>query len=1011
MPALPSVSVRAGPARVASALLVAALAGLTLLPGCDNPACIFGGDCDGSGSDGVGANPATIPTDGTWIVPDAPEIVKLVPTGTDVDRNSPLVVIFSESMSPQNLNIAFELVAEGAAGGSLPFAVTSLIGEGRVLVLVPLTPLIPATTFTLRFREGVNFQDLTGQVVGQPSDRVVGSFTTAAADAAAPRLLLGWPEDQSDDQSATGEILAIFSRPIAANSVVDASFIVTVNGVAPANDPVAQPLVANGGLTTDTRVYRYRSVDPSGVPVPFANDGNLNIELSPNSNQIRDTGGNVLATTEFEFQVASFQAPAAATLTSNPTDAIGINQLDGPADLALQVGLPDGQNGDQLLVTIFGTRIQTEPNPPLIALQRTLDVDAPFTTFTLTAGDLDLVATASPLAARVADGAVGFAVQLKRGARLSPVRMLDIDPAASGVQSPVLDTVAPTLTGLGTSGTAVGTFRSDLRDLAIVGRASEPLRSVLVQTIGQGDNDFNSDGVPPVAGAHRSGLFVAAPVTLGLLAAQQSVAYDVTIFDRALNSGGTTSGAFRQLGASGPGAPLVLGPLLLEVYDETTLQPISGAVVFTHEDDTGTVTFVDTGTTDPAGELAIGAGVLGDTILTVFATGYDIFTFDGVPTDRLSVGLRPTALSDGGVDGQVVTDETSLNLFTKGVADSRTLPSADRISSVSACTFDQTASRFECPFGPTTVRAREIGAQSTLAVQVPTSLFLYSPLTFLHGFALALPLPEVAPGDSEGSELEVSFLLSAADTDPEERAVDGPPLLLSTTNYPTMVGSPRVTVEAVAAGVRGTAVVGQGVAFDLAPPSTNWAARAAYAGAADGIQDVVGDALGRLVQSRTLGSDLMVRLELVDQDGHRAGARPRFSSGPVSETPPAPPLLDPVTPIALNVSGEALDVTFADTLPDSLGMPGIYRVSLTDTAGRVWHVWKRDRSDLDGPNNVVHLPLIGPGLTLPVSAGDLETTVSVFAWAGLDISNLLWSDVEREFHLYAHTAPAPLTPP
>ncbi|MBK7875791.1 MAG: Ig-like domain-containing protein [Planctomycetes bacterium] len=1007
MPSIPTSSPRSTRVRALAALLLALP--LAVLPGCDNPACIFGGNCDGTAGGGIGANPATFPTDGVWIDPADPSVTSVFPTGTAVDTRSPVVVVFSESMAPTNLNIAFELVAEGAASGAVPFGVNALLGEGRLLVLVPLTPLLPSTSYTLRYREGASFQDLTGQVVSQPADRVVGTFSTGATDPTLPTLLTTWPPDNAIDQSATGEIVAVFSRPMNAASVTDSSFIVTVNGSAPTFDPVAQPLTVNNGLTTDTRVFRYRSVDGAGTPQAFAASAQVQVSLSPTGNTITDTTANALAATIFDYRVAAFAPPASAAITSSPTDAIGIDQLAGPANLALQLAIPDGASGDQVVVTFFGTKIQTDPNPPLIALQRTVSLEAPFTTFTLTAAELDLVASTSPLTARVADGTVAFTFQLKRGTKLSPVRVLDVDATESGVQNAVLDTVAPTLTGLGTTGTTVSTFRSDLRDLVIVGRASEALRSVLVETPANGDNDANGDGVPPVAGANAGGLFVAGAVNLDLVAG--AIPYTVTIFDRALNSGGSVSGTFRQLGASGPGSTPLGTDIAVEVYDEVTLAAISGATVFAHEDVAGSVAELGSDLTDASGAALVPSSVFGDTLVTVFAPGYDLITVEGVLSDRLSLPLRPTALSNAGAGGLVTTTESTFNLFTKNVADSRFPAGSDRLANVAACSFDNTQSRFECPFGPAVILPRELGAQSFFGVQVPTSLFLYSPLTFLHGFELALPLGPVAPGGTGTSELALPFLLSDPDTDPEERAIDGPPLALSTVNYLAITGSPRVTIDALAAGVRGSAVVGQGVAFDLAPPSTNWGVRAAYPGAVDGIQDVPTDQLGRYVRSRTIDADLFVRVEVVDADGNRGTSRPRFSTSPITVTPPAPALLDALTPIALNVGGAALDVTFVDVLPDALSQPGLYRATFTDSAGRRWTVVRPDIDDASGPNVVVHLPLIGTGVTLPLATGDLECQVEAFAWPLLDAANLAWTDLEREFELRSITATQTVTPP
>ncbi|MFO1009585.1 MAG: Ig-like domain-containing protein [Planctomycetota bacterium] len=1007
MPSIPNSSPRST-RLLALAALLAALP-LAVLPGCDSPACVFGGNCDGTGAGGIGVNPATFPTDGVWIDPADPTVTSVFPTGTSVDTRSPIVVTFSESMSPTNLNIAFELVASGAASGAVPFGVNALVGEGRMLVLVPLTPLLPSTDYTLQYRQGTSFQDLTGQVITQPSDRVVAEFSTGATDPTLPTLLTTWPPDGATDMSRTGELVAVFSRPMNAASVSDASFVVTINGSAPAFDPVAQPLSVNNGLTTDTRVFRYRSVDGSGTPQAFAASGQVQVSLSPTGHAITDSSANALAATTFDYRVAAFSPPAAAAITSAPSDAIGIDQISGPANLAIELAIPDGVSGDSAVVTFFGTKVQTDPNPPLIALQRTVALEAPFTTFTFTAAELDLVASNSPLTARVADGSIAFAFQLKRGTKLSPVKLLDVDPVTSGVQHAVLDTVAPTLTGLGTSGTVVATFRSDLRDLVITGRANEALRSVLVETPSDGDNDVNGDGVPPVAGANASGLFVAGPVNLGLTGA--SIPYTVTIFDRALNSGGSVSGTFRQVGAQGPGSTPLGTDIAVEVVDATTLAPISGATVFAHEDVGGSVSELETDVTDASGFAAVTSSVFGDTLVTVFATGYDLVTIEGVLSDRLSIALRPTSLSNAGAGGLATTTESTFNVFTKNVADSRFPSGSDRLANVASCSFDNTQSRFECPFGPAVVLPREIGAQSLFGVQVPTSLFLYSPLTFLHGFSFSLPVGPVNPGATGTTELDVPFLLSDPDTDPEERAIDGPPLALSTVNYLGITGSPRVTIEAIAAGVHGTAVVGQGVAFDLAPPSTNWGVRAAYPGAVDGIQDVPTDQLGRFVRSRAIDADLMVRVEVVDADGNRGASRPRFSSSPVTVTPPAPPLLDATTPIAANGGGVALDVQFVDVLPDALSEPGVYRATFTDTAGRRWTVLRPDLDDASGPNVVVHLPLIGTGTTLPLAAGDLECVVEAFAWPTLDVANLAWTDLEREFELRSVTASQTLTPP
>src|SRR5262245_1756369 len=122
---------------------------------------------------------------------------------------------------------------------------------------------------------------------------------------------------------------------------------------------------------------------------------------------------------------------------------------------------------------------------------------------------------------------------MQRGAVTTPVRLLDADFSVTGLQSALLDTVRPTLTGLGTSGTDKGNFRSDLRDLALVGRANERIRAVEVSTTSLGNNGI----LTPTVGSTTGGLFVAAPVLLGTLTpAQLPLPFTAVIYDNALNS-------------------------------------------------------------------------------------------------------------------------------------------------------------------------------------------------------------------------------------------------------------------------------------------------------------------------------------------------------------------------------------------------------------------------------------------------------------------------------------------
>ena len=1016
-------------ARAASSASVALAAlFLALVPaGCDDPGCVFGGNCFDSGGPGagLGANPASIPQDGATILPGAPTVVDHFPEGVDADSQTPIVIVFSEAMSQQNLNIAFRLVGTGIASGDVPTA-SALVGDGRVLVMLPITQLQPSVLYEIRYRDNVNFQDLTGQAVVQPTNTLIGTFTTAAEDGIAPKVLATWPPDGATQASPTNEIVVVFDRAISASTVTHSSWVVTVDDVVPAVDPAPQPVTVGTTFTSDTRVWRYRPVDAQDALVPFGTGVEVELVLSPPGNAIQDTENTNLLETSISFTTSPFSAPTAATITSSPSDAIGIDQIVGPENLAVRVDLLDAIAGDVLEIYLFGTK-QDEPNPenaPLAALLREVPLDNPAGSVTLTADELGLRLSDDPLKGVFADGEVAFAFQIRRGAQRSPLKLLDVDAVEEGPQHPVLDTVRPVLVGLSTTGGIVTSFSSDVRDVVLVGRASEPIRAALVETP-LGANTPTPAVPPPVAGADDDSelgtaaeetagdLFVAAPVALGIVPpAAQPLDYDLTIYDRAFNTAATPtfSGAFTQLGASGPGTALPGGSIAVRVYDASTLSPLVGARVTTHANVGGVVAFVDSLTTDPAGAVAVLAAAAGETILTVEATGYGLFTFDGVPTDRLDVPLQPESLVDASASGLVATTNPELNLYTRNVSDSRSRETATKLFPVALCTPDTVDQRLECPFNGILIRPRQIGVQTAVAYQIPSNPFLYSALTFLKAFELEFPVRQAVGGGAVSNVLELPFLLDDGGLDPEERPIDFPAHVLSSAAYPSLAVSPRISVETTSPGVRGPVVVGAGVAFQDTSVPDAFAVRAAYPGAVDGVQEVPEDLLGRLVSAQTVDGDLRLRAELVDTDGNVAGARPRLSQTNMVLVPPAPSTIDPVVPALPNPGGVSFDLFYSDVLPDSVGEPGIYRVLVTDSAGRRWTIWRTDRPDADG-GGVVHVPFVGPGNTLPLAAGTLRAQISTFAWPGFDPASFLWSDVEREHDLYSHAIRAPFTAP
>ncbi len=645
--------------RPARLLAGVALALGLVLPGCDNPACVFSTTgCNGTGGS-VGGRPATLPGDDDWIQTAPPAIVRHFPLpNSPVNIGTPIVIVFSESMQPKNVGttppsgIASAFDLETTASGSFNFVTGTLVGNGRVLVLATAIPLAGSTTYNVVMSETAVLTDHTGQALTRPPNGLVGTFTTVTTQDAIPKILATWPAGGVTNEGGAPEIGVAFDRIMNPTSLTTASFAVTVDGVPPVFDQAPVPMTVASGVS-DPRVYLWRSIDASGVPAPLGEGAHVSIDMSSVGHEIEDANGDQLPHTVVAFDTLPFSSPLSAAITSVPNDAIGIDAISGPANLAVQVQLSGAQSGDFLVLNLFGKDPAVLTNPPLIALRREIALTAPFDSFTMTAAEVDLLLGSNPVHGRFADGELAFAFQVRRGSAISPVRMLDVDTAEAGVQSPLLDLTPPTIVGLGNVGTVVTSLRSDLRDVVLYGRASEKLSKAEVTTP-LGNNEITPGQIPPVVGSSDSGLFVAAPVRLGLLSdAQEQLDFTLTVYDRALNSAavqssvGDLTDGFRQLGASGPGAALPGGNVTVEVYDNATLSPIPGATVYVHQVLAGAITPVASAPTGATGTALVSAAPAGLTIVTVDKTGYDLFSFQGVPTARVSVPLTASTLLPG----------------------------------------------------------------------------------------------------------------------------------------------------------------------------------------------------------------------------------------------------------------------------------------------------------------------------------------------------------------------------
>jgi hypothetical protein len=1008
--------------RLRLALPAALLA--TLLASCnDSVTCVFTTGCQGGGSGAISDDAAALPLDGQWILDGPPEVTDVFPTETGgFPGTVPVVLVFSESMSAESLAGAFELVPIPGGIPDLPLdnVGAALVAEGRVLILRP--PELDQGDYQVRVAPDAVVTDLTGQRLKQDPGVQLGTFTVLGSPADEPALLAAFPLADSVNQSDSGEIVVVFDRPVRAATVDDASFIVTVDGAEPVSDPTPLPLVVEetSGPVQDLRVYTWQSVDPQGLPLPLGGDALVRVVLSPLGAPILDEDNDILPGTDFQFRTLALAPPLSARLASAPDDAIGLaNLTDGdPRELLVEVQLEAGEPGDALDLFLFGQTKAAQPQ--LIALLRMINLEgaAPIESATFTREEIALQLSSDPADTRVADGAVAFAFRSRRAALVTPVRVLDVEPLAGGVTDPLLDTSAPEIVDVLVPSGQTALYRSDQRGIALAGHADEELRAAEVVTP-LGDNG----PLAPVIGSDARGLFQAAPVPAGVLPGG-TTSYTLTVYDAALNPSASVSGTFEQLGAVGPDPLTLDGTLEVEVFDERTLTRLSGANVLLHADLGNGVDFPFrlSSVTQADGRVALGtAGVpAGGAIVTVERVGYDLFTFHGVGSTRLSVPLRRSGLQEASrAAGELFSSDPGVVAFLGGldrrIDDGRRAGDLPRGFATDIC--GGGAGTIACSYGPEPIRAGRLGARTAFVGDFSLTGASFSAALLVQGFAFAAPLGPALAGVEDERELELPFLLTDARTPPEEAALELPAAILrvdpgsgvDTGNLdddPVTTGVPFVSVETLVPGLPGAVAVGSGLAFDLSPE--RWLVRSGQPGAVS--------PSGSLGSTGVVDGDPFVRMELRDMAGNASGVRPRSSTiaalGPQPEFA-ALPVAEVSSPLpGAHTGGQAFTVALRNAIDDGRAEDGLYRVELAERGAadpRRWTLWRADPPG-SGP---VHLRVVdvGDAGLVGLDDGDLEVRSAAFAWAGLDPLAFLWSDVEREPDLFSFSAPITIQKP
>ena len=881
----------------------------------------------------------------------------------------------------------------------------ALIGDGRALALLPVDPLT-AGEVVVRVGPSPQVTDLTGQPLALTAGEELARFTVTDTPTPGPTLVGTFPSSEAGQGVSgvgdTSEIVVAFDRPVL--GVSDATFDVRVNGAAPAQDPPAQAVTIDG--TPDTRVFRYRSTDGAGVSVPFPSGATLSLSLGSG---ITDAMGAPLApVATIDYTVTPFSTPTGARLRSDPPDAIGLRNLTegDPQEITLEVDL--GTNlamGDIVDLFVFGqNNTDVEEEQFTIARTSAVPVDPAMSMLTFDFEAIDPVLRSAPIVSRFMDGPVSYAFRFRRGTMLSPLMVLDIDPVNPGIQDPVQDTIRPQIEGM------LDVVRSDQGNLVITGKATEPLRRAEVSSVEVGDNGTGTDAT--VIGSGPDGSFVARPIdTGGILIdptdGDSTVSFSFAAFDQALNrlSTGAVSGVFTQVGAvAGPFTP---GELVdVEVFDAITLAPLPGALIHVHGDDGDDVgyPFLATSTTGADGRQTVatpGAPSVG-ALITIDLPGYDLFTFDGIPSRNVSIPLMPsgagaTAFAEGEVASQDSVVAATLRDADKGVGDTRTPQGAEAFFAPGTCN-PFLVGTLSCLYGPEPVRPDRLGAQTLVSGDFSQLRNVFNPVLAIEAFELVLPVPAVPTTLTHDGLLNLPFLLTDARAGPTELPVELPMVSvdasggvsgLGTTLDPDPLtgGNLRVTVESLAPGLGDPIPVGFGQAFADAPDQ--WTVRSVRPGA-------VGP--GGFFED-SLDTDPFLAIELRDDTGNRSVRRTRVSNLAASAVPPDVTQLVSPAPSSVTV-GPSYNLVVENTIP---GGQGLYEVRLVDSTGRGWNVWHLDEPGASG-TVVLHLPDLAPGMGMPLASGTIRCVVRSYARSGFMPGFFLWSELRRETEVFSESA-------
>jgi len=952
--------------------------------GCDNVGKIWNPGGGGGGGGGTGSGIQEMVVGGNADTNSRPRLEVVFPKGGGWPETVPIVVVFNETMnfdsiSPPQSGEDPGLFVRAAGEGNppLPAAYDFLMG-GTVVVIRPTAPLVAPGTgvvgqgspdFEVVIQPTVT--DCDGVTFGGSADNVIAEFITDEALGGSAlnmvengRILVTLPLNNPTDQPREIPVYAIFTKPADQDSV-EGNFEVRL-GTTPVQGALTFPLPSTAAITTqsrDGRVLRFTPTDP-------ALEGNVQYQIRVND-QI--TFNNGLGKLEFlrnpisRFTTVGFLAPT-DVLVGNPSPGFpdwvnrgNVDNLKIDVDLAATAA-----SGDTIVARIYGLGRSGEQNDIQFVERRTTLSSSGAQTAVIDFG----TSLGTPSSPRFADGALTFAAQIRRGGG----KRTGFFVTGPG---PRQDTVPPELDQVGPPGTSGGDLFVDQEFVSFYGQASERIGEGQVTISGMNASLFASDA---------EGGFVLQPINLGLN--EGPLPYQLTLTDAAGNmSPDVFSGNI--VGRGVVKDSVAGGGLEVEVYDEATFRPISGATVVVQPNPASSSGRM-VATTGSNGRVTFSGLAAQPHTITAAISSFDLTTLMDTSAGFVSLPLRP-------VNGAVADFSGAIAFATPGT----TLGAGETVL-VGNNTIDdilvqnvQTPSVAPTAIPNTVIRPNRMQVLTGFGglfepLAIPSYAYVGCQMCGVGGLTPSAPGAPVPPGESSIQ----NFTLLAIGSNFRNLAVSSVDFGLAPgLDTGNLTGTPRVRVVGNLLGFGGQTLFGAGFAQGAPAPQYN-------------VNGTFSPTLGGTLAP--YAPLLYVSTEATDQSGnvsrHRGLINTTTGAVPPLFNPPGiPTIQDP--PPGGPFTGAPL-VTYDDYLSTTPPGFGFLQITATNEAGiRDWVVL---RQDTDGVNlgATVQLPdLTGTGaprLAPGRWSVRTETTLMVSTTFANDFYVL--EEIRRQQVLYARAA-------